>query len=132
MKLFSKSCCRILQVADQQSSMFGQCCFEVGDVKCSMGTGTFVDVNTGSKPHASMAGTENSHFFLPHLKYNHKLKEQLSWPLPQVSPTIFPVILPSILTVPQILGSGFVLFPLVLGIKLLARPVIPLGVIDTK
>ncbi len=36
--------------------MFGQCCFEEGDVKCSMGTGTFVDVNTGTTPHASMAG----------------------------------------------------------------------------
>ena len=37
--------------------MFGQCCFAVGDVKCSMGTGTFLDINTGNKPHASMAGT---------------------------------------------------------------------------
>ncbi|CAG5117158.1 unnamed protein product [Candidula unifasciata] len=43
-------------VADQQSSMFGHCCFDVGDVKCTMGTGTFLDLNTGSKPHASIAG----------------------------------------------------------------------------
>ncbi|KAK7499243.1 hypothetical protein BaRGS_00009503 [Batillaria attramentaria] len=43
-------------VADQQGAMFGQCCFEVGDVKCTMGTGTFIDLNTGSAPHASVAG----------------------------------------------------------------------------
>ncbi|XP_076435847.1 glycerol kinase 5-like isoform X2 [Babylonia areolata] len=43
-------------VADQQGAMFGQCCFKAGDIKCTMGTGTFVDINTGSKPHASMTG----------------------------------------------------------------------------
>ncbi|XP_005106262.1 putative glycerol kinase 5 [Aplysia californica] len=43
-------------VADQQGSMFGHCCFDVGDVKCTLGTGTFIDLNTGSKPHASVAG----------------------------------------------------------------------------
>lgn len=43
-------------VADQQGAMFGQCCFQVGDVKCTMGTGTFIDLNTGSAPHASIAG----------------------------------------------------------------------------
>ncbi|PVD18809.1 hypothetical protein C0Q70_21362 [Pomacea canaliculata] len=43
-------------VADQQGSMFGQCCFYVGDVKCTMGTGTFIDMNTGKIPHASIAG----------------------------------------------------------------------------
>lgn len=43
-------------VADQQGAMFGQCCFRVGDVKCTMGTGTFLDVNTGRQPHASIAG----------------------------------------------------------------------------
>ncbi|EDO39329.1 predicted protein [Nematostella vectensis] len=47
-------------VADQQGAMFGQCCFDVGDVKCTMGTGTFVDVNTGSQPHVSVAG-KNEH-----------------------------------------------------------------------
>ncbi|KAK3584659.1 hypothetical protein CHS0354_001238 [Potamilus streckersoni] len=41
---------------DQTAAMFGQCCFDVGDIKCTMGTGTFIDVNTGSKPHASVAG----------------------------------------------------------------------------
>ena len=36
--------------------MFGECCFDVGDIKCTMGTGMFIDLNTGHKPHASVAG----------------------------------------------------------------------------
>ncbi|XP_051809241.1 putative glycerol kinase 5 isoform X2 [Acanthochromis polyacanthus] len=44
------------QMADQQAAMFGECCFDVGDVKITMGTGTFMDINTGSKPHTSVAG----------------------------------------------------------------------------
>ncbi|KAF7669788.1 hypothetical protein LDENG_00124330 [Lucifuga dentata] len=43
-------------MADQQAAMFGECCFDVGDVKITMGTGTFMDINTGSKPQASFAG----------------------------------------------------------------------------
>lgn len=43
-------------VADQQSAMFGQCCFKLGDVKCTMGSGTFIGYNSGSTPHASIAG----------------------------------------------------------------------------
>jgi len=43
-------------VGDQSAAMFGECCFEVGDIKCTLGTGMFVDLNTGSKPHASVAG----------------------------------------------------------------------------
>uniref|UniRef100_A0A7N8XL01 Glycerol kinase 5 n=1 Tax=Mastacembelus armatus TaxID=205130 RepID=A0A7N8XL01_9TELE len=43
-------------MADQQAAMFGECCFDVGDVKITMGTGTFMDINTGSKPHTSVAG----------------------------------------------------------------------------
>ena len=42
--------------ADQQSSVFGQCCFEEGDINCTLGTGTFIDINTGDKPHASVGG----------------------------------------------------------------------------
>ncbi|NXU56221.1 GLPK kinase, partial [Turnix velox] len=34
-------------VADQQSAMFGECCFHPGDVKLTMGTGGFWNVNTG-------------------------------------------------------------------------------------
>jgi putative glycerol kinase 5 len=40
-------------IADQQSSLYGQCCFEYGDIKCTNGTGSFIDLNTGSKPFAS-------------------------------------------------------------------------------
>uniref|UniRef100_A0AAQ4Q8Y3 Glycerol kinase 5 n=1 Tax=Gasterosteus aculeatus aculeatus TaxID=481459 RepID=A0AAQ4Q8Y3_GASAC len=43
-------------MADQQAAMFGECCFDVGDVKITMGTGTFMNINTGSKPHTSVAG----------------------------------------------------------------------------
>lgn len=43
-------------MADQQAAMFGECCFDVGDVKITMGTGTFMDINTGNKPHTSLAG----------------------------------------------------------------------------
>ncbi len=34
-------------VADQQSSLFGQNCHEAGTVKCTNGTGSFLDVNIG-------------------------------------------------------------------------------------
>uniref|UniRef100_A0A8C5DEI6 Glycerol kinase 5 n=1 Tax=Gouania willdenowi TaxID=441366 RepID=A0A8C5DEI6_GOUWI len=43
-------------MADQQAAMFGECCFDVGDVKITMGTGTFMDINTGNEPHTSLAG----------------------------------------------------------------------------
>lgn len=43
-------------MADQQAAMFGECCFDVGNVKITMGTGTFMDINTGCKPHTSVAG----------------------------------------------------------------------------
>jgi len=41
---------------DQQAAMFGQCCFDEGDVKLTMGTGAFLDMNVGSKAHASVNG----------------------------------------------------------------------------
>ncbi|XP_074887856.1 glycerol kinase 5 isoform X2 [Buteo buteo] len=40
-------------VADQQSAMFGECCFHPGDVKLTMGTGGFWSVNTGEHLFAS-------------------------------------------------------------------------------
>ncbi|KAJ6669365.1 hypothetical protein lerEdw1_008174 [Lerista edwardsae] len=43
-------------VADQQAAMFGQCCFDTGDIKVTMGTGSFWDINTGSKVHSSKTG----------------------------------------------------------------------------
>ncbi len=33
---------------DQQAALFGQCCFEKGDAKCTYGTGCFLLMNTGS------------------------------------------------------------------------------------
>lgn len=35
---------------DQQAALFGQCCFEKGDVKNTYGTGCFLLMNTGSEP----------------------------------------------------------------------------------
>ncbi len=34
---------------DQQSALFGQACFSVGEAKCTYGTGSFLMLNTGSK-----------------------------------------------------------------------------------
>lgn len=41
---------------DQQAALFGQACFEPGDVKCTYGTGAFVVVNTGPEPVTSRFG----------------------------------------------------------------------------
>ena len=41
---------------DQQAAMFGQACFNVGDVKNTYGTGCFMLMNTGEKPIASDNG----------------------------------------------------------------------------
>jgi glycerol kinase len=41
---------------DQQSALFGQACFDVGDAKCTYGTGAFILMNTGDKPVASRSG----------------------------------------------------------------------------
>jgi glycerol kinase len=35
---------------DQQAALFGQCCFEAGDVKNTYGTGCFLLMHTGSEP----------------------------------------------------------------------------------
>ena len=41
---------------DQQSALFGQCCFEGGDVKNTYGTGCFLLMHTGSEPVFSKNG----------------------------------------------------------------------------
>ncbi len=41
---------------DQQSALFGQTCFDVGDSKCTFGTGSFILTNTGSDVVRSDAG----------------------------------------------------------------------------
>ena len=41
---------------DQQCALFGQCCFEEGDMKNTYGTGCFMLMNTGTKPVVSKNG----------------------------------------------------------------------------
>jgi glycerol kinase len=41
---------------DQQSALFGQTCFDVGDSKCTYGTGSFILTNTGTDLERSDAG----------------------------------------------------------------------------
>jgi len=41
---------------DQHAALFGQTCFQVGDGKCTYGTGAFLLVNTGREPVASKHG----------------------------------------------------------------------------
>ena len=41
---------------DQQAALFGQCCFESGEVKNTYGTGCFMLMNTGARPVASRNG----------------------------------------------------------------------------
>lgn len=41
---------------DQQAALFGQCCFDAGDVKNTYGTGCFLLMNTGKTPVTSKNG----------------------------------------------------------------------------
>ena len=43
-------------IGDQQAALFGQTCFETGDVKNTYGTGCFLLMNTGNKPVYSQNG----------------------------------------------------------------------------
>jgi glycerol kinase len=43
-------------IGDQQAALFGQGCLEPGTVKCTVGTGTFVDMNIGPKVAMSQNG----------------------------------------------------------------------------
>ncbi len=36
---------------DQQAALFGQCCYDEGELKNTYGTGAFMLMNTGAKPH---------------------------------------------------------------------------------
>uniref|UniRef100_A0A8C6GJ60 Glycerol kinase 5 n=1 Tax=Mus spicilegus TaxID=10103 RepID=A0A8C6GJ60_MUSSI len=46
-KIFGVPIPVVALVGDQQSAMFGECCFETRHVKLTMGTGTFLDINSG-------------------------------------------------------------------------------------
>jgi glycerol kinase len=41
---------------DQQAALFGQACFSPGEAKCTYGTGSFLLLNTGTKPVSSTNG----------------------------------------------------------------------------
>lgn len=43
-------------IGDQQAALFGQACLEPGSLKCTIGTGTFVDMNIGPKVAMSTNG----------------------------------------------------------------------------
>ena len=43
-------------LGDQQAALFGQTCFEIGEGKCTYGTGSFLLVNTGQAAAMSMNG----------------------------------------------------------------------------
>jgi glycerol kinase len=44
-------------IGDQQAGLFGQGCINPGDVKCTHGTGTFLNMNVGDKLPDSRSGT---------------------------------------------------------------------------
>lgn len=54
--LYPSTAC--LQVADQSAAVFGACCFQSELIKVTMGTGTFANINTAGKPHASVKGKQ--------------------------------------------------------------------------
>lgn len=60
----------IWQVADQQSAMFGECCFHPGDVKLTMGTGGFWNVNTGEHLFASRGSKFSEILVLEYLLFD--------------------------------------------------------------
>ena len=41
---------------DQQAALFGQCCFDAGEMKNTYGTGAFLLMNTGNKPYMTTNG----------------------------------------------------------------------------
>lgn len=43
-------------IGDQQSALFGQTCFDKGDVKITLGTGGFLLINIGDRPVTSKSG----------------------------------------------------------------------------
>ncbi len=43
-------------LVDQQAALFGQACFAPGDMKCTLGTGSFLLMNTGHQPYDDAEG----------------------------------------------------------------------------
>ncbi|GFQ91920.1 glycerol kinase 5 [Trichonephila clavata] len=46
----------VVEIGDQQASIFGAGCFKNKEMSCTMGTGTFLHVNTGCEPASSCSG----------------------------------------------------------------------------
>src|SRR5258706_11016474 len=46
----------LAMLVDQQAALFGQACFNAGEMKCSFGTGSFLLMNIGDKPRLSNNG----------------------------------------------------------------------------
>ncbi len=59
---------------DQQAALFGQCCFEKGDVKNTYGTGCFLLMNTGEKPIRSRNGLVTTIAATPEGEINYALE----------------------------------------------------------
>ncbi|KAG8198401.1 hypothetical protein JTE90_021643 [Oedothorax gibbosus] len=55
-ELFGSSIPICAIVGDQQASLFGSGCLSKNDVNCTMGTGTFLNMNTGLSPKTSTNG----------------------------------------------------------------------------
>ena len=58
---------------DQHAALFGQACFDVGDAKCTYGTGAFILVNTGAR----------------RVRSEHGLLTTVAWKLGPQAPTVF-------------------------------------------
>ncbi len=71
-ELFGSSIAIRAVVADQQSAFFGHGCFKKGDAKCSLGTGSFFNINTGSD-----IRTPNSYTFYPMIAW--KIGDELTY-----------------------------------------------------
>lgn len=54
--LFGEEITIACSMADQSASLLASGCIKPGDLKLTMGTGSFVNVNTGDEPHASVSG----------------------------------------------------------------------------
>lgn len=54
--IFPKSIPVCGAAGDQQAALFGQCCFDQGDVKTTFGTGSFLLMHTGHTPVSSECG----------------------------------------------------------------------------
>lgn len=54
--IFGQSIKITSSLSDQSAAMFGSCCFNDGDVKLTLGTGSFLNLNTNRYCHASVHG----------------------------------------------------------------------------